>query len=639
MSRLGLLPLVVTLMLLAAASPGSHAADCPHSFDVIHYNVTLAIDIEAELMSGNTVIRSTCVEPGLDSITLDLTALTVDSILSEGTSLAYIHSDPVLMLHLARPYAPGDTFEVQVFYGGHPGNTGSDKMGGFYFEGMPKRAYQVGIDLTVDPPASAKYWIPCWDWPCDKATAEYHITVPGIGKSVICNGLLTGTEIDTLAVTSTFHWVENFPVAPCLMTVNAGKFAQLVDSTYDWISYWVYPRLVDTAVIHFENVPAMMDAFTTAFGPYPFPKCAYVTVPQADLGHQNCITHPSRAVSPSHENDWRVARGLTRQWWGACVTPGDWRDTWLTESFGRYGEPLFEEVTYGTQAYHRYVYEDLMLHTFADADQTSPIYDPNYPWNHTIYEKGTVVLHMLRFVLGDSVFFNALTSFRDSHAYGCATTADFQDIVESTWGQSVEWFFSEWIYDCGWPEFEYAWHVVSSDSGWTVHLAVDQVQTVGPVFTMPMDIGLTMAAGDTVFTIWIDEADKAYDFFVPDVPLSLEIDPDHWVLMKATQVPYAGVNDTAWHEADLSLSARSNPSRRGARIRYCVPIPEHVTIGIYDVAGRLVTRIFDGTVPAGPGELVWDGMSSSHRPASPGVYFCHMLTGRGSRSQRVVLIE
>ncbi|MFH1312167.1 MAG: hypothetical protein ABIJ00_02970, partial [Candidatus Eisenbacteria bacterium] len=305
--------LAAALVLLATFSDTGRAQECPHSFDVTHYNVTLTIQIEAELISGNAVLRATCVEPGLDSIALDFAELTVDSVLSEGTSLAYFHDDPVLAIDLSRIYEPGDTFEVEIFYGGHPGHIDSDAMGGFYFEGVPKRAFQVGFDLASDPPAMAKYWIPCRDGLCDKATAEYHITVPGTGQKVICNGLLVGTEIDTLANTTLFHWVENYPVAPCLMSVSAGKYAEVIDSTYDWLSYLVYPRHLEVAAVHFENVPAMLDVYATAFGPYPFPKCAYVAVPTADVSHQNCIAHPAAAITPTHDNDWRVSGGLARQ--------------------------------------------------------------------------------------------------------------------------------------------------------------------------------------------------------------------------------------------------------------------------------------------------------------------------------------
>lgn len=91
--------------------------------------------------------------------------------------------------------------------------------------------------------------------------------------------------------------------------------------------------------------------------------------------------------------------------------------------------------------------------------------------------------------------------------------------------------------------------------------------------------------------------------------------------------------------ADVFLSAQPNPARRSVQVRYSVPTPQNVSITIYNITGRLVTSIFEGHAPAGPGELIWNGTTRSGVPASPGVYFCRIVNGHTSRSVRVVLIE
>jgi len=625
------------LLLILAFIVSAMAGGEMQSYDVLHYDIALNIDVEGELLSGSAAISSLCIEPGLDQIELDLAVLSVDSVLSDGAPIAFSHDDNVLTLDLGHSYAPGDTFTLEIFYGGHPGNTGFDQMGGFYFSGVPKMAFQVGIDRGSNPFGMARYWIPCRDQSCDKATTSYRITVPGTEKKVICNGVLASVHRDSLAGTVTYHWIEDCPVAPCCMTVNAGRLSQIIDSTYDWISYWTYPRLADEALLNFEHVPAMMDVFTGAFGPYPFPKCAYVAVPTADVSHQNCITYPVSAVTASHDNDWHVADGLARQWWGASVTPAEWPDLWLTESFGRYGQPLFVEAGLGKEAYHDYVYNDLMLHTFADADPASPVYNPLHPGGHTIYEKGAVVLHTLRFVLGDSAFFDALRSFSQTYAYDFASTADFQGAAEAVSGEDLDWFFSEWIYDCGWPEFDYAWNAVPADSGWAVNLVLEQIQEIGPVFTMPMEIGLGSAAGDTVFLVWIDQTYEEFAFVSMNAPSELMLDPNHWVLMKSREVPYARVDEGKQATDGPGLSVCPNPAPRGSRVSYRLPEPQCVTIAIYDIAGRLVAPLVMGSVPAGEGDISWDGTDSRGRTVSPGIYFCRMDTYQGARSVPMVI--
>jgi aminopeptidase N len=612
---------------------------CPHSFDVLHYAITLYVDIDSEVISGSAVIRARCEEPGLDTLDLDFAVLAVDSVSSGGTLLAAAHNDPVLTIYLGQAQAVGDTFEVEVFYHGHPGNTGPDEMGGFYFGGFPKCAMQVGETIGADPPSMGKYMFPCWDRPCDKATAEFHITVPGTGRKVVCNGVLAGTVIDSVGGTATYDWVEDHPVATHRVALHAGRYTDLVDSTYDFIHYYVYPRLVEDAIINFENVHSMMDAFVEAFGPYPFPKLAYVSAANADVAHQNCITYPSGAITPDHGNDWHVADGLARQWWGACVGIGDWRDVWICESFGRYGEPLFVERAYGAEAYHDYVYNNLIVHTFNDADPCSPVYDPLHPGGHTIYEKGAVVLHMLRYVLGDSTFFASLRGFRQAYEYGVATTQDFQAAVDTVSGQSLGWFFDEWIYGCGWPEFEYAWVADEAGDAWEVYLVLNQVQDVGPVFTMPIEVGLTTAVGDTVLTVWVDEVHEEFALLVAGEPLGLCLDPNRWVLQLSTEVAYAAVDGETGPGPGFSVDVYPNPARDGVTIRYRLPAHGRAHVRVYDAAGRMVADVYDGILAAGVGELRWDGNTPSGERAAPGAYFCRVQAAGGSRTAGMVLLR
>lgn len=614
-------------------------ANCPHAFDALHYGLTLFIDIENEVISGSAVVRGMSEEAALESIDLDFAVLTVDSVLGEGAPLAAAHIDSVLGIDLGREYAVGDTFEVEVFYHGHPGNNGLDEMGGFYFEGFPKSSLQVGKTPGAGRCSMGRFLFPCWDWPCDKATAEFHITVPGTNKKVICNGVLANTEIDSVANTATYHWIENHPIATHCVNLHAGRFTDLVDSTYDFIHYFIYPRLVGDALINFENVAGMLDVFEDAFGPYPFPKCAYISSPGADVAHQDCIAYPSGAITPDHGNDWHVSQELARQWWGACVGVGDWRDAWIYESFGRYGQPLYVEEVEGMQAYHDYMYNDLMVHTFNDADPYSPIYDPLHLGGHTIYEKGTVVLHMLRFVLGDSAFFDALKAFRQAHEYDIAVTSDLRASAEMVSGQALGWFFDEWIYDCGWPEYEYAWTSTWTGSAWDINLVINQVQEIGPIFTMPLEIGIETASGDTVLTVWTDEQYEEFTLAVAAEPIALILDPDRWVLHLSTEVSYARVSGGGSHRNGLKLEIAPNPARHCARIRYCVPFAGHADFRIYDPAGRLVAEVFDGVLEAGTGQLSWDGRRASGQQAAPGEYFLRMRTSGGTRSVPIVLLR
>lgn len=611
--------------------------NCPHSFDVLHYDITLYIDISGHTISGNTVVRAVSEEAGLDSIDLDLAVLTVDSVFSSGSPAAFVHHDSVLTIDLGSTYALGDTFEVQVYYGGHPGNEGPGGFGGFYFGGVPVHAYQMGVGLAADPPSMGKFWFPCWDWPCDKATSEYHITIPGINQKARCNGELAGTEIDSVAGTATWHWNNPYQIAPHCMTVNAGRFAVLEDSTYPWISSWVFPAEVGDAEIHFENVALMMEGFLYRYGSYPFSTFGYVQEAKGDMEHQTCVTHMGATIQPNHIYDWLLAHEMAHMWWGDCVSVGDWRDVWLSEGFATYGEALYREYGYGIEDYHDYVATNLMAEAFS-AGRNSPIYDPDNLWGALTYEKAATVLHMLRHVVGDSLFFESLAQYRQAYEYSYAVTPDFIAVVENVSGQELDWFFDEWIYDAGWPDYEYLWSAQPSGPNYDLTLVIDQVHTQGPVFTMPVDIGISMAGGDTVVVVWVDEAHEEFHIVTGAQPVALEIDPDNWILDTSVDLT-AGVAQGIPAVEGLRLVAVPNPFGLSTTVRFSLSRSQRVTLGVYDAGGRKVISLVDGEMPPGCSEVVWDGCDSNGKEVAPGAYFCRVATDEGVETARIVRLR
>jgi aminopeptidase N len=632
----------LALVLLAttiSSHPGfASGGGCPEPYDVLHYNIAMTIDMDLEVLYGDTKLRILSEAAGLDSIALDFTMLTVDEVVAGTETLSYNYEDPALTVYLGRPYNVGDTLEFGVVYHGHPGNRGPEGTGGFFFEGFPKRAFQIGLDLTAEQPSMGRYWFPCRDWPCDKATAEYHITVSGMNKHVICNGNLVGVVTDSTRNLITYTWEEQDPISTHLMAVTAGKYADLVDSTFPWIHYFVYPQQVDDARIHFQNVAAMMEAFSYRYGPYPFDRFSYVVVPRMEMHHQTCATIEAGMITPDTRNEWLLANLLGHQWWGCCISVEDWRDLWLSRSFAMYSEALFREYAYGPEAYHEYVFEDNITHVINDLGY-SPLYDPLFPHARTIFEKGSCVLHMLRYVIGESLFFEALRTYRETYEYGTATTADFQNVMETVAGQDLDWFFDEWVYDIRWPVYRYAWQARSVTGGYDVDLVIDQVQDAGPTFTMPMDVLIRTASGDTLVGIWIDEAHEEFLVTTIGEPTGVVLDPDRWLLMQTEEVSFAGVSlePVRRHEARLVISP--NLSGDVFNLRYSVPAPQAVCIDIYDVSGRRLCRLLESVVDAGTHEVTWTGTTDTGWRVAPGPYFCRLSTAEGCVTQRLLVLR
>jgi aminopeptidase N len=621
-----------------ALPEGGRMDNCPHSFDVLHYDITLGIDFDNQLINGDTRVLSVSETAALSSITLDLRSLAVDSVWCDEQPAAFAYVSPILTVELGQTCAPGDSFEVRVLYHGHPANEGPGGFGGFYFAGNPLMAFQMGVGLVADPPSMGKCWFPCWDWPCDKATAGYHITVPD-GRQAVCNGVLVGLDarVDTRSVT--YHWSETHEISPHVMSVAARTYTELIDPTYDWIHYWVFPAQAGNAPTHFENVDVMMDGFISRYGPYPFSRFGYAVATKGDMEHQTCVTHLNTLVQPNHTYDWLLAHEMSHQWWGDCVSVNDWRDVWLSEGFATYSEAIFQEYAYGMPAYHAYMTASLMAPVLASAENF-PIYDPDYLWGTTTYEKGGTVLHMLRHVIGDEDFFASLANYRAAYEYQSAITPQFRDAVETTSGQALDWFFDEWIYDVGWPDYDYAWQATSTADGYDLSLVIAQVQTNGPIFTMPLDVKVTTLSGDTLVTLWVDAASESFVIPIADEPQVVTLDPDDWMLNHAELVAYATVAEAAWRAPGLSLAIDgSNPSRAGVTLQYSLARPQRIEVTVFDVSGQRVRSLLDGPVPSAAGTLTWDGLDEAGRPVAAGTYFCRLRADDWESSQRVVLLR
>jgi aminopeptidase N len=621
-------------------SMGERTDNCPHQFDVLHYDIAVSIDFAGQQIYGDTHVRSVSEIGGLQQIDLDLTVLTVDAVLSSGSPVSYVYQDPVLSIDLGQSYAAGDTFEVEVVYHGHPGNEGTGGFGGFYFGANPPIAYHMAVGLWAQPPSMGKYWFPCWDWPCDKATADYHITVPD-EMIAVCNGRLVGSARHGETRTTTYNWTEPSQISPHVMSVAACAYTELVDDTYSWIHYWVYPQQVANARIHFSNVHTMMDGFISRFGPYPFAgeKFGYAAAPKGDMEHQTCVTHLSGLILPNHTYDWILAHEMCHQWWGDCVAINDWRDVWLSEGFATYGEAIFQEYAYGAAAYRNYMITQLMNPVF-NSSENFPIYDPDYLWGTTVYEKGGTVLHMLRHVVGDTRFFQALAVYRAAHEHQNAVTPQFQSAVESVHGASLNWFFQEWIYDRGWPEYQYYWSDREVAGVHHVDLFIGQFQTNGPTFRMPVDVKITTTTGDSLFVLWVNQRQQWFDLTVNGTPTAVAFDPDSWILCRKQPVNVStdgAAGQTAPNTA--SLEAIPNPFRQSTTLRFRSPAGEPIRVEIFSPAGQRVRVLSTGAGSGGPCAIPWDGRDERGLSLPSGTYFCRVKDGDICQTKRITMLR
>ena len=499
------------------------------AYDVRTYDLNLSFDPVAALVSGNVRTRATVVSGPLTTLDLDLLSnMTVDAVTAAGGASTFSRAGNLLTVNLDRAYSTGELIDVTVTYHGLP-LTGGTFGGAFGFSTANGRR----LIWSLSEPYGARSWWPCKDVPNDKAdSVDIIYTVP-TGLKTASNGtLLSSTDDGTLAVT---HWHERHPIASYLVSIASYPYTQTTDyyrySPTDSmrIDFFNFPESVAGAAPSQALVKGMLTAYAARVGPYPFLDEKYGHAQflfGGGMEHQTC-------TSLGAFNEFVVAHELGHQWWGDHVTCRDFHHIWLNEGFATYMEALWAEAGGGLAAYHG----DLAVKKYLgpgtvfvpDTTDENRIFDSNLS-----YDKGSWVLHMLRHVMGDTLFFAGLKQYGTTDGYGTGTTEELRDACESVSGRSLDAFFQQWVYGEYYPIYRPSWTSVASGGGYDVTLELDQIQS-WQLFTMPVDVRIGTAAGDRSFVVDDSLATQTVTLHVDAQPLSLEIDPDEWILRQVDQ--------------------------------------------------------------------------------------------------------
>lgn len=465
-----ILPALSAALLLAVpalAQPGDISGPLsytPQPFDVLHYDADLDLTkAPTPEISGvvDISVRWVPLAQGPYYFAFHLRSLTIDSAWYDGEPITVTtvgdSTSPTYHYRITPPTGAimGDTVTIRIAY--HGGMT--DELGPADWGGVgssDNSVYAMGVGFMNNYVSATQHWLPCYDHPSDKATfrGRFRTLSPYVTAS---NGTVASS---TSGDTTVYEWSTAIPTATYLLTFAAAPYVAM-DFGSDPVPMVVYSQERDSADtrISFRLLPRMVRSFGERFIPYPFEKVGYVNTPIGAMEHQTMISYPAGLNRRRDTVNRIAAHELAHQWFGDLVTPTDFRHVWLTESFATYCESQWEEELGGFDRYLRSQESKVSayLNAVAPREGVMPLYDfprqnpsSNYP--ETIYQKGAVVVGMLRYEMGDSAFFQALREYLTTYAYGVATTEQLRAILESHHGRSLDWFFDQWVYDKGWPD-------------------------------------------------------------------------------------------------------------------------------------------------------------------------------------------
>ncbi len=639
---------------VTAPCPPLVPGDSTHEFDVRFYRVDLDLPMTSGAMTARVSIDLIPAVDNFDTFSLHMVNLVCDSIRRADTACTFTAGSGQLLVDLDRAFARGESLRVDIYY--HR-NAGVENRG-FYYHARGTQGIPHAICYTTTEPADARYWLPCFDEPWDKAERGCAINVTTPDSMNACsNGLLDSTT--TSGGKKTCWWSHNYPISTYLMVFSASRWASFKqwfetspgESAY--VQNFIWPEDSADAVAAFANVVDMIDYFSDSarYGRYPFEKYGHVEAypfPWGGMENQTMtMVHRAWII---YGSDNGIAHELAHQWWGDMVTCQDWREIWLNEGFAVYSDELYEYHRRGRSAFLSMIGSRAQDYFDEEATDPRPIYAPPYPdhlfdWGHT-YCKAGWVQHMLRYVEGDTVwsepgvFFRAMRAYGDSFKYGNANTEDYKRIHEQITGLELDWFFDEWVYNYGYPIYTLGWHGRQNGRGWEVVFELTQNNSSGapPVFHMPVEVRVSWSGGSATFWYDVTTSPQVNVFPVGAQPTSVSFDPNDWILdQHNTQVAVADVPSSGYRTG-LRL-AGPDPSTGPVRLAYELGSAAPARIDIYDGAGRLTRTLLEGQRPAGRYTATWDRKGSGGRSVSAGTYFCRLSAGSESRTIRLVLAD
>jgi len=504
------------LLLLAVAVTAQSPRPRP-----MGYEFTIALPDTGTIIHARAAIHYRRGRSSDDTLRLDLVGMTVDSV----REAWFAHDGRVLRVVPNHWFTGENTLLID-------------------YHGAPQDGLLIGQDphgrrvaFADNWPERARYWLPVVDAPSEKARVRFTVVAPPSWKYVA-----NGTPVYGVNGGSKWliGWDEAHPIPTYTMVLAAGDFAVSVHgSVRDGnrlipIQVWTYPE--DSAYadsVPFRRATEIVGAMQRLVGPFPYEKLAHVESATKFGGMENAsaIFYADRPYLGRRPGEGVVRHETAHQWFGDAVTERDWHHLWLSEGFASYfdwvigaaldGDSVLEHgMRANAESYFRSSVVDRPIVDTAEHDVLKLL-------NANNYQKGSWVLHMLRGQVGDSAFWRGIREYYGTCRDSTALSGDLERIMEQASGQTLDWFFRQWLYQPGYPKLDCRW--AYDGASHRVALTVSQTQPAAwGVFRLPqVAVEIRGEGGATLRrTIAVAGRETHVTFGVSVAPADLRVDPD-----------------------------------------------------------------------------------------------------------------
>ena len=487
----------------------------------------------------------------MTTITFDVASnLNITQVQQDGSNLTFSHTGDEVVITLPSTQNIGVLDSLTITYNGNPSSSGFGSFEQNTHAGKP-------ILWTLSEPYGAMGWWPCKQDLIDKIDSiDVFVTHPQFFNGIYeyktaSNGLLQSEVVS--GANKTTHWKHRYPIPAYLIAIAVTNYSVYNDLAYEGttdefpITNYVYPEDLSYAQTHTPVTADIIDIYGNLFEMYPYATEKYG---HAQFGWSGGMEHTTMTFMVSFGRDL-VAHELAHQWFGNKVTCGSWEDIWLNEGFATYLTGLSKEHLDGASAFKSWRQsKNANITSYNggsvfcnDTTEVGRIFN-----GRLSYDKGSMVLHMLRYKLGDTDFFQGVKNYLADPvlAYGYAKTIDLQNHLESQSGTDLDEYFADWFMGQGYPTYHIQWSQNAND----LFISINQTQSHSSVsyFEMPVPIKV-LGTGGEVEWLRLENTENG-QLFTENINFTISsvlFDPDTQLISKNNTVtPNPGLSTSEY---------------------------------------------------------------------------------------------
>ncbi|MGC3943584.1 MAG: M1 family metallopeptidase [Chryseolinea sp.] len=518
--------------------------------NLLHTRLEASFDYAKSQMMGNVSITLRPHFYPTDSVQLDAKGMDIHRVSSNDKDLRYRYDGLILSIKFDKVYKADQQIIVDIKYTAKPsvfqakGSAAINDARGMYFINPTGKEKNKPVQIwTQGETQATSVWCPTIDHPNQKSTSEMILKVPSKYVS-LSNGKLVSQQNNSDG-TRTDHWKMELPHSPYLYFIGIGDYAIIKDKYKQMeVNYYVEKEYASVARKIFGYTPEMIALFERLTGvDYPWVKYSQMTARDYVSGAMENTTatlHGSSAQQDARqlvdENSWErvISHELFHQWFGDYVTAESWSNLSMNESFATYAEYLWDEFKHGQEYAHGSLFTDQETYLSDSSSYDKDLVRFHYQdredmFDNVSYQKGGVILHLLRVYVGDSAFFKGLNQYLVKNKFSNGEAHQLRLALEEVSGKDLNWFFDQWFFNHGHPMVDITYDYTVRNQ---VTVNIEQLQPY--IFRIPLKIDVYEGSKRTSYNVTVDDAHSKFTLPYSQTPSLVNVDADKIMLWQKT---------------------------------------------------------------------------------------------------------